>query len=615
MAANGNGEQKRLVARATEMAQLKRVFQDTRADKGGRGRLVLLTGDVGVGKTALAEAFLGHIRAEDPRAITLTARCVEERSDLRPYGPFRDLVAQLGGRTDDPLITAALRKEVPGWLTNAAPSAGRNALFDQFMALCRSLARQRPLAVFIDDLQWTDRSSLDLLARLGTALPSLPLVIFASYEPPDSEVAVSVAGVKKRVGANVVELGVRKLEPDAVLKMAEQVLDGSLADELGIWIVEAGQGSPLRVEQLLRWLAERRTIKKRLFKFSVRESDLPPKNKKIEEIILGRLDGQEPNLRWTLEAAAVAGPVIDSTVVASQAGKKQGEVRQQLELATRLGLLEKRGERRWASGHNSARFGFAHPLVRRVIGKRASGKRGEHLIGRAAATLEKLAGGASGEIADVIASLYLRVDAPAKVFEWSLKAADLCERLYALYEIEDYLRSAVRTSETEPERLQIENRLAAVYGATGREPEAEAILEKVYERAAELDDTSLAVTAGTMVGWLRLERGVPPIEISAIAGSLVDGARTKELAAELVMALDLATVVAERVGRAEEALLMAEEALYVAEQSGSAEIVANAAYRLARVHISWGNPEDGRSLADRALEVYGQVDDLGGADV
>ena len=87
------------------------------------------------------------------------------------------------------------------------------------------------------------------------------------------------------------------------------------------------------------------------------------------------------------------------------------------------------------------------------------------------------------------------------------------------------------------------------------------------------------------------------------------------MAEELVMALDLSCVVAERVGRAEEALLMAEEALYVAEQSGNAETVAQAAYRMARVHVSWGDPEEGRSLAQRALEVFGQVDELGGVAV
>jgi tetratricopeptide (TPR) repeat protein len=96
---------------------------------------------------------------------------------------------------------------------------------------------------------------------------------------------------------------------------------------------------------------------------------------------------------------------------------------------------------------------------------------------------------------------------------------------------------------------------------------------------------------------------------------MVDSARTQGLVEELIMALDVACVVAERLGRAEEALLMAEEALYVAENGGSAEVVASAAYRLARVHVSWGSPAEGRDLAKRALEVYQQVGDLGGAAV
>ncbi|NIR42512.1 MAG: AAA family ATPase [Gemmatimonadetes bacterium] len=615
MAGSKNGERKRLVARRTEMVQLDRVFQDTRAEKGGRGRLVVLTGETGVGKTALAEAFLDRIRSEEQGAVVLLARCVDGRSTLRPYGPFRDMAVQLAALADDPAIGAVLRKTAPAWLPGAAPSAGRNALFDQFIALCRAITQQSPLACLIDDLQWCDRSSLDLLARLGTTLASIPVVFVATYEGSESESAVSIKGLQHRVGANAIELGVRRLEDDAVIKLAEDILGGSFGDELAAWISRTARGLPLRAEQLLLWMSEKKVIKKRLFKRSVRESELPTGDPRIEDVILGRLDEQKPNLRWTLEAAAVGGPVIDSTIVAAQSAKKHEEVLEQLELGTRLGLLHNFGERRWASGPRSVRYRFDHPLVRKAIGDRVSGKRSEHLIGRAAATTEKLAGAAAGELADEIAPLYLEIDDTSKCQEWSLRAADLCERLYALYELESYLRAAARTSSEELARLQIENRLAAVYGATGREPEAEAILEAVYERAVELDDKPLAVRSGTMLGWLRLERGVPPAGISGLVGGMVDAARSAELANELVMALDLSTVVAERIGRAEEALLMAEEALHVAEGTGSPEIVANAAYRLARVHISWDSPQEGRVLAQRALDVYGQVDDLGGAAV
>ncbi len=616
MVASEHEDAGRLVARATELTQLDRMVRDLRAEQGARGRLVVLSGATGVGKTALARAFLGRVSDADPSAVVLGAGCVEGLTSYRPYGPFRDLLAQLMGMTGDAMLAAIVRREVPGWMPGAAPSQGRNALFDQFIALCRAITRQRVLVLFIDDLQWSDRSSLDLLARLGAALGSLPVLILVTFEPSELPDSVSIKPLQHRLGPTAVELAVRELENDAMLKVAEELLEGSYGDELAAWLPGAARGNGLRAEQLLRALVERQILRKRLFKYSVREGDLPSPDAKIDSIIAGRLDSLEPNVRWTLEAAALSGSIVDSTVVAAQAAKKLEEVLGELRTAEeRHGLIRKIGERRWATGSRSVRYRFRHPLVRRVIRSRVSGKRRAHLLSRAAETLEKLAGPGAKEIADEIAVLYLTSELEGKKLEWSLKAADLAERLYALYEVDEFLRNAAKYCDDELARLKIQYRLARIYAATDREPEAEALLQHVFECTRELGDIETEVASGVMLGWLLLERGVEPVEVSAVAGSLVDRARTAEMSEELVMALDLSCVVAERVGRAEEALLMAEEALYVAEQSGNAETVAQAAYRLARVHVSWGSPEDGRKLAQRALEVFGQVDELGGVAV
>ncbi|UCC72417.1 MAG: AAA family ATPase [Gemmatimonadota bacterium] len=616
MVASEHEEAGRLVARATELTQLDRILQDLRSPQGARGRIVVLSGATGVGKTALAKAFVDRITAADPSAVVLQARCIEEQTPYRPYGPFRDVLAELMGMSGDATLAAMVRKAVTGWMPGAAPSPGRNALFDQFIALCRAITRQRVLVLFIDDLQWSDRSSIDLLARLGATLGSLPVLVLTTYEASESAGTISIKPIEHRLGSTVVELAVRELEEDAVMKLAEGLLEGSYGEDFGAWLAGGARGNALRAEQLLRWLLERQILRKRLFKYSVRESELPNPDAKIESVIASRLDSLEPNTRWTLEAAALCGSVIDSTVVAAQAGKQAGEVLAQLQAAEeRHGLIRTIGERQWATGSRSVRFRFRHPLVRRVIRSRVSGKRRAHLLSRAAETLEKLAGAGSKEIADEIAILYLAAESAAKKYEWALKAADLAERLYALYEVDEYLRTAAQNCEDNLERLKIQNRLARIYAATDREPEAEVLLRDVYEQARGLGDTGTEAAAGVMLGWLLLERGVEPYEVSALAGGMVDRARSEEMSEELVMALDLSCVVAERIGRAEEALLMAEEALYVAEQSGAAETVAQAAYRLARVHVSWGSPEDGRKLAQRALEVFGQVDELGGVAV
>jgi tetratricopeptide (TPR) repeat protein len=616
MRSSHTGEGIDLADRATELAQLHGIYREIVGGPGDRrGRLVSLTGERGVGKTALALAFLRRIKAADPLAIALTARCIEGQSRYRPYGPFRDLLAQLRALGGDQGVAAMVGREAPGWLPQAPQSAGRNALFDQYLSLCRAIARVRPLVLLIDDLQWSDRSSLDLLGRLGSALASTPVLIVVTHEEDPSENALSIRGLLNRVGPNSVELVVRGLERDVVLTIAEGIL-GTIGGELGDWLVGAAQGRPLRVDHLVRLLLEERIVRKRMLRYKVRTEALPSPAERIEAIVLRRLDGLEPKLRWTLEAAALAGSVIDSAVVAGQVGVPEQEVLAQLRAAEeRYGLIDGVGDRRWANGRWSVRFHFRHPIVRRVLRQRVPEKRRRHLLVRAAEVLEELAGDGRGEIAGEIAALLIAAEVPDRAREWFQRAADLAERLYALYEVEEFLRMAARQTGDARERLLIESRLARIYGATGREPEAEALAEEVYRRAGELGEAGIEVSAGAMLGWLRIDRGDPPQKLGQLAVSLVDKARAAESPEKLVMALDLSCVVAERLGRAEEALLMAEEALHVAEQTGDPQIVAQAAYRLARVHVSWGSPPEGRALAERALDVFAQVDDLAGVAV
>jgi tetratricopeptide (TPR) repeat protein len=606
----------RLFGRATELAQLNRVFQEVREGKTGRGRLVGLAGITGIGKSTLAQACIENIATADPRALTLSARCVEGRTPHRPYGPFADMLAQLRLMQGDSSLPAALQKEAPGWQPDACQTAGRNALFDQFLALCRAISRQRPLVLFFDELQWSDRSSLDLLARLASGLASLPVLVLVTFEDTSPECAASIKAIQHRAGPHCIDLAVRGLEQETIIHLAESILDAQLTGDLGGWLSVAAQGNPLRAEQFVYMLTESGLVRKRLFKFSARARQLPVQSSSTYDIIASRLDGLEPNLRWTLEAAAFGGSIVDTAVVAAQVGTKPDAVRAQLYAAAeQYGLVSGLGDQRWPTGQWSVRFRFSHPMIRRALADRVPEKRRDHLLSRAADMLGSLAGDEPNDFIGEIAGLYVSAGLDEKAHEWSLRAADLAERLYATYEVDEFLRVAARTTEDERERLRIENRLAKIYAATGREPEAEALEESVFERSRELGDTATEVRSGTMLGWLRLERGTSPLKLWEMAGQIVDTARDEGMTEELVGALDLSSVVAERVGRAEEALMMAEESLHIAEGSGGPDLVAQAAYRLARVHMSWGSPDEGRALAERALDVFTQLDELVGVAV
>ncbi len=595
-----------LAGRATELTQLEGAFRDL---KGGRGRLVLLTGASGVGKTALARGFLDRLEARAPDVVTLRALCVQDQSASRAYGPFRELVSLLGGVKGGAALASLVAQKAPGWLSPKDSAPSRNALFEQQLALWRAITEERQVAIFIDDLQWSDRSTLDLLTKLGAAFGALPLLVICTYQRPKSGEGVSIDAVRRKLGSNAVEIAVRELDDGAILSVVEQTLHGSASKDLAQLVLDFAKGNPFCAEQVVRWLKERKKLRRKLFKHTASARDLPAGETDVETLVVERLEALEPSLRWALEAAALSGSVIDTAVLAGLIGQDATAIAEDLHRAQEEhGLLDDIGEYRWLNGTRSSRFQFRHPVIRRLAAERVTGKRRPHLLSRAAETLEKLAANGSGDIADEIALIYSRsvLEAPSK--KWRMRAVELAERLFAPYELEELLLAAAQASHDDRERLRLEHRLATLFAATGREPEALKMLERVFERSSAGDDTKMKVSAGVMLGWLQLEAGVEPSKLSALMGQLVDSARKAQESAELVAALDLACVIAERAGRAEEALLMAEEAMYVAKTPGEPEFVAQAAYRLAGVQISWDSPQEGRELAERARELFAQVE-------
>src|SRR5438067_13851591 len=139
----------------------------------GRGSLVLIGGEAGIGKTALAEALSDEATAQG--ALVLTGRCYD-LMETPPYGPWLDLFARYTPTGDLPPPPAAFA--APGILGEVASQV---ALFAEAHGFVAALAAQRPLVVLLDDLHWADPASLDLLRFLARQIATLPTLLLATY--------------------------------------------------------------------------------------------------------------------------------------------------------------------------------------------------------------------------------------------------------------------------------------------------------------------------------------------------------------------------------------------------------------------------------------------------
>jgi predicted ATPase len=153
------------VGRDREVAVLRSAVAEAIA---GRGGLVLIGGEAGIGKTTLAEFALDQAAAQ--RATVLVGRCYD-LSETPPYGPWAEALARAPRDVELP---------TPPALSDGA-LASQAAFFAAMKDYLAALAAQRPLVVLLDDLHWADAASLDLLRVLGRQVGDLPVLLLATY--------------------------------------------------------------------------------------------------------------------------------------------------------------------------------------------------------------------------------------------------------------------------------------------------------------------------------------------------------------------------------------------------------------------------------------------------
>ena len=171
-----------LVGRERELAALR---EHLAAALVGHGSLMLIGGEAGVGKTALAEDLLAE--ASHQGAIVLVGRCYD-LSETPPYGPWAEALARApSGEALPTLPAAAVHAERDG------AAAGQDAIVRRVLAYLAALAETRPLVILLEDLHWADPASLDLLRVVGRGVADRALLLLATYraaeQPPDHPLA------------------------------------------------------------------------------------------------------------------------------------------------------------------------------------------------------------------------------------------------------------------------------------------------------------------------------------------------------------------------------------------------------------------------------------------
>ena len=568
-------------------AELRKLLESWSLAAQSRGKVVLVGGEAGIGKTRLANELALLASTQGGRIVRGTTSSPEQV----PYQPLvealRDALPLLASIDVRPIWLAAVAAVVPELALRrtdlpALPAIDaareRARLFEGLAAVVQGLSHERPLLVVLEDLQWSGEATLLAIEYLARRAAALPVLIVATYRNEHGEVARAVQPLRRKLQlenlADHISLGA--LSSADVCELANSI--PALAEDaeaIGTHVHAVSGGNPLFAVELLRESAET----------GMRDAS----SRFLQAMIEVRTRHASEKARKIAEIASVIGTAFDADVLHEVSGLPEDVVLDALGELLARNLVREVGRVHFA-------FAFSHQLIADTVYAGIDAQRLAQWHRRVAGTLERLAVDRD-DAAGTLALHYDRAGDPEKAAQYYLAAA---QRSFAVFANQEALASASRglalSTDSDRQRALLGLR-ERILGRLGDREAQRADIEAL-ERLARDDDSRMDVV------WRRAQW-------ARALGELADEARYLEYFAQRARAAgDLARMAAAHRASARnlllrshyaDALSAAREAMAIDRERGDAGGEIDALCLLSEIAVNRGDAAE----AEHALEQAG----------
>ena len=506
--------ERRTVGREDERARLRRAYEDARE---GRGRILTVMGEPGIGKTILVEDFLAELAQLPERPFLVRGRCSERLAGAEAYLPVLEAIDSLLHQSSWSSVPSLIKTVAPTWymqvahaessrdsiarVREEAPAVSQERMKREFGALLLEASRLRPFVLFLDDLHWADVSTIDMLNYLAGRFDQMRLLVLSTYRPADMTLAQHpFLGIRDELRAHgaLEEIPLGLLEPSDVERYLTLIFPRSLFPaSLAQTIHAKTDGSPLFMADVVRYLRDSGSIVERdgtwLLVRPQAEAfrELPAS---IRSMIARKIERLDEVNRKLLVAASVQGHEFDSAVVAEAIEMDPAEVEERLDALEHVHVFVKRKrEHEFPDLTLSLQCQFVHVLYQNALYATLQPTRRASLSGRVARALVTHHAGEHAAIAGRLAALFESARDFARSAEYFLTGAQHAVGLFAFREalsLADRGLSVLRGMPDGPERRQHELGLQMIRGLALRMMKgwASPEIEPVFARARELCD-------------------------------------------------------------------------------------------------------------------------------
>jgi class 3 adenylate cyclase/tetratricopeptide (TPR) repeat protein len=612
-----------LVARDAERRQVEAIVDAVAA---GAGRLLLIGGEAGVGKTRLAQETT--LLARDRGFTVLTGRCYESYRAV-PFYPFREAVTHAYNAA-----TSALRVQVVHrWphLSHLLPDASlpspppaansheeQQRLFWSVTGFLEAMSDQqntgRPLALLLDDLHWADTSSLELLQHLARLTRGYPILLLGSHRDAEAGQRHSLTPAGRHLQRMILDLdrehlvdrvSLRRLDRDGTAAfMAATIGAGNISQRVVDLVHARTEGNPFFTHEVLRTLVDRGEIYHDPAGWMVRpgvEIQVPDT---VRVAIDQRLAPLSEPAQEAISAASVLGQRFSFDDLQAVLDWTEDDLERALDEGQGSGLL------RAGDGDD---YSFNHALTQQALCTELPPRRRRRIHLAAGQALERLPPAVRERRATELAQHFLLGGAPERGLPYAILAGDAAEAVFSHADAAVHYQIALELAQQIGDAAQearVREKLGGLLTATIQYVAALDMLEhsaRLYHQGGDWESEGRVVAQLGRVHVVHGSMDEGLVRLSAFRPGLAQRGPSRALA-NLVSALAHLLYALERY---DEALVAAGEAVGLAETMGDAAVHAEAEARrgatlgmLGRLNEAEQSSRSASALADASRDVF-----------
>ena len=615
------GKETPLIDRVEEMRLLTEA-----ADRAlhGEGGVVFLYGEAGIGKTRLGRELRAYARLHGMQLLYGRCPALFRMDGVPPYVLWREVIRDyLESSRPEQLYRvigfypAEVAKLVPelrqklGSIPESfpiSPEQEQNRLFEAVSQFITNISKEAPLLVVLDDLQWTDPSSLLLLHYLARGVYRAPLLLLGAYRSTDVDSGHPLLPVLTELNRErlLQSIQLKRMTLGDVSELIKGILEQEdVPSEFYKLVYEKTGGNPFFVEEVVKSLKEEGVIYRAENKWKFKEVSKIEFPETVKTVIKTRIDRLDKECQNVLTFASFIGNDFTVEALCAVTGIEEGKLLEFMDELFKTGLIKEKVIR------GEGVCSFADILVRDVVYEEVSPLKRKKLHGIVGCALERVYAKKVDEHLGELASHFLESGNKGKALDYYLKAGEKAAKIYANCEAASYFQSALELLEEKE----------------GETREKGRVLEKLGDVKSLVGeyDACMKYWNDKLLLWDRGREGVCTLDIARLhrkiahvlweeIGDVKKAIEHQDQALKILEAepesVELARLYADMAhmywrtsGETDKARLWAEKALEFAKKLNDNEIIATSCLELGTIFNMMGENKKALEFIETALEI------------